>query len=231
MPGILSLSGPVGSGQANNPDDVYALDDALRETNAYDPPPEYAHEPQRYATAPMNEALERFQENEGLKVDGYANPGGPTERAINNKLLEKPRGAGLLFEPVAELRDKVGNGFANDWRDVRNVKRGLGALGYLPEDPFDRPHGLIDESSTKAVKNFQADNGLLVDGWLAPGGETEAALRDKLRKLAIRGVNTWSDYWQRNSAARSVLPDDADALSDEGVVPAFSSTPPAPPTT
>lgn len=231
MPMILSLSGPVGSGQANNPDDVYALDNALRETNAYDPPPEYAHEPQRHATAPMNEALERFQENEGLKVDGYAKPGGPTERAINNRLLEKPRGAGLLFEPLAELRDKVGNGFANDWLDVRNVKRGLGALSYLPEDPFDRPHGLIDESSTKAVKNFQADNGLKIDGWLGPGGETEATLRDELRGLAVRGASAWRNYWQRESAARSALPGGADSRTDEGVVPAFQFIQIAPPVT
>ena len=97
MPMPLSLNNPVGSGQANDPDDVYALDTALREIDVYDPPPEYADEPQRYATAPMNEALERFQQKEGLKVDGYSNPGGPTERAINNKLLGNSNSRDLLL--------------------------------------------------------------------------------------------------------------------------------------
>jgi hypothetical protein len=219
MPLLLSLNNPVGSGQTSDPDDVYALDNALRAIDAYDPPPEYAAEPQRYATAPMNEALERFQEKEGLKVDGYANPGGPTERAINNRLLQRPRGAGLLYEPLTQMRDTVGNGFANDWRDVQNVKRGLGALGYLPEDPFDRPHGLIDEPATKAIERFQADNGLTVDGWLAPGGEAEGALARRISALATERLGAWRDYWKREADAQFERGFDDKSGDGDSVIP------------
>lgn len=59
---LLSLRTPAGNGQANNPDDIEALDTSLRRIGAYEPPPEYADVPQRYATAPMTAALERFQE-------------------------------------------------------------------------------------------------------------------------------------------------------------------------
>ena len=117
------------------------------------------------------------QERNGLKIDGYALPGGPTEQAINNNLVGKPRGAGLAQGFEIALGDSVGNGFANQPRDVQTVKRALGGLGYLPEDPFDRPSGFVDEATTNAVRGFQNDNRLKTDGWLGPGGETEAALR------------------------------------------------------
>lgn len=55
---LLSLSAPAGNGQENDPEDTYALDGALRGTDSYDPPPGYADEPQRYATASMIGALE-----------------------------------------------------------------------------------------------------------------------------------------------------------------------------
>src|SRR5262249_26959845 len=148
----LNLANPVGRGQTNDEDDVETLDGALRDIGTYDPPPEYAGPPQRYATEPMVEALERFQEQNGLKVDGFAMPGGPTERAINNQLLRKPRGAGLLYEPIDPIGGTVGNGFENHRSDVRNIQRGLGALGYMPEDPFDQPHGFIDERTTGSIK-------------------------------------------------------------------------------
>ncbi|MBL8663036.1 MAG: hypothetical protein JNM29_09430, partial [Candidatus Odyssella sp.] len=149
---LLTLHAPAGNGQANDPADIAALDASLRRIEAYTPPPEYAAEPQRYPTAPMIRALERFQERHGLKIDGYANPGGPTERAINNRLLAKPRGAGLLFDPPAPLGGTVGNGFDNRPGDVATVQRLLGATGDLPEDPFDRPRGYIDENTTNAIK-------------------------------------------------------------------------------
>jgi len=116
----------------------------------------------------MIAAVKRLQEQNGLKVDGYANPGGPTERVINNALLAKPRGANLLFEPIPPLRASVGDGFANARPDVAGVQRSLGALGYGPEDPFDRPHGLIDATTLNGVTRFQRDRGLTPDGWLAP---------------------------------------------------------------
>ncbi len=234
MPSLLSLNGPVGSGQINDPDDVYAFDNALREIGAYAPPPEYAVEPQRYSTAPMIDALGRFQEKEGLKVDGIANPDGPTERAINNRLLRKPRGAGLLYEAVGALSGAVGNGFDNERKDVQNVQRALGALDYMPEDPFDRPHGFIDEPTTKAVKRFQADNGLTVDGWLAPHGETEKALSKELGALAQRSANAWREFWGREEELRADSATDPDENDGGVIVPVKGGmnvgTPATPPT-
>ena len=87
----LRLGAPVGDGQENNPDDVEALDWAIRQIEAYSPPPEYRERPQRYPTTPMINAVRRLQAENALLVDGAALPGGPTERLINNALLAKPR--------------------------------------------------------------------------------------------------------------------------------------------
>jgi hypothetical protein len=204
---LLYLGAPAGNGQANDPTDIAALDNSLRRIEAYTPPPEYVGEPQRYATEPMIRSLEKFQEQNGLKIDGYANPGGPTERAINNSLLAKPRGAGLLFDPPASLAGMVGNGFENRPGDVAVVKRLLGAAGDLPEDPFDRPRGYIDDNTTRAIQSFQRKKGLADDGWLAPGGETERALHDAVSDLARAKGGDWLKYAERAGRAQARLSD------------------------
>ena len=164
---------------------------------AYAPPLEYADNAQRYATEPMIDALERYQEQNGLKIDGVANPGGPTERSINNRLLGKPRGVGLLYDPPEPIAATVGNGFENRREDVASVQRRLGALGFLPEDPFDRPLGFIDERTTNGTRAFQRAEALADDGWLAPGGETEQALEDAVADLARANGNDWFAFAQR----------------------------------
>ena len=90
---LLKLRNGVGSGLLNDEEDVAATDRALRDIGVYVPPQEYAAEPQRFPTAPMLQALERVQGQTGIKVDGLAFPGGPTERTVNNRLVDKPRGA------------------------------------------------------------------------------------------------------------------------------------------
>lgn len=202
---LLSLNAPAGNGQTNDPADIAALDNSLRRIDVYTPPPEYAREPQRYTTEPMIHALESFQEHNGLKVDGYANPGGPTERAINNRLLGKPKGAGLLYDPPAPLAARVGDGLENRREDVAAVQRLLGAVAHMPEDPFDRPHGLIDQRTLDGIKSFQRKKGLIDDGWLAPGGETERALYAAVADLGRANGRDWLQYAERAGSAQAQL--------------------------
>ncbi|HEY7608890.1 MAG TPA: hypothetical protein VIF14_06630 [Alphaproteobacteria bacterium] len=88
MNNLLHLSGGVGRGQDNDEEDAFAADNALREIGAYRPPPEYATEPQRYTTEPMVDALENSQEQNGIKVDGYAEPGGNAPLAHSDIAFE-----------------------------------------------------------------------------------------------------------------------------------------------
>jgi hypothetical protein len=87
--------------------------------------------------------------------------------------------AGLseLFKGLLEV---VGNGRENREDDVRQVKRGLGAIGYWQE-PRHGVNGIIDRGlDDEGITDFQADHDLKVDGWMAPGGPTEGALKTRL---------------------------------------------------
>lgn len=205
MKTLLKLSGSVGPSQQNDERDVAAFDNALREIGAYAPPVEYADQPQRYLTEPVVDATRSFQEQNGLRVDGYAEPKGETERAINNRLLEKPRGAGLLHDFDMSLGGTVGSGFRNDERDVKVVKRALGALGYMPEDAFDEPSGFIDDRADRAIRGFQDDQGLRVDGWMRPAGPTETALRTAVGDLSKAMGPAWERYDRRAQRHESLL--------------------------
>lgn len=59
--------------------------------------------------------------------------------------------------------------------DVRWLQTGLKTLGYDP-GPID---GIMGPRTTAAIKQFQADNGLVPDGWA--GIATEAKLDELLR--------------------------------------------------
>jgi peptidoglycan hydrolase-like protein with peptidoglycan-binding domain len=93
----------------------------------------------------------------------------------------------------------------NRREDVRTIQRSLGALGLMPEDPFDDPRGFIDEPTDKALRSFQESNGLRVDGWAGPGGETERALRDGLIDLSRFSRSSWFDYTDRAARAQKAI--------------------------
>ncbi|MCW5751651.1 MAG: hypothetical protein KIT81_10940 [Alphaproteobacteria bacterium] len=75
------------------------------------------------------------------------------------------------------LASTVGRGHLMLRSDVRNTKLRLGELEYVESlDPsmLDVP----DDGSFQAIREFQTDHGLAVDGVMHPGGETEGAIRN-----------------------------------------------------
>ena len=89
----------------------------------------------------------------------------------------------------------VGNGMDNEEEDVRRVRTGLEETGHLAaeekreRDYMSRPLGIITRTLENGIRDFQRDNDLKEDGWLAPGGETEAALVQKLRQKQDAAVS------------------------------------------
>ncbi len=79
------------------------------------------------------------------------------------------------------LRGEVGNGRDNDPDDVLAVKRRLNGLGLYDEPDYGFT-GYIDRATEDGIKSFQKKNGLKIDGWLAPGGETETAISDLVHR-------------------------------------------------
>lgn len=89
-----------------------------------------------------------------------------------------------LFETIndglLQLNDAVGDGRRNEERDVERVDRSLARLDFRPREKQEQPDSYISRGLDTAIKLFQKAHNLKVDGWLAPGGETEEALNSQL---------------------------------------------------
>jgi hypothetical protein len=110
--------------------------------------------------------------------------------------------------------------------DVTAAKRYLGALGYLPEHPFERPYGSLDSDTVAATQAFQRDYGLKQDGALLPGGETEVALRDAATDTARTAADRWAATLG-NAPAMSAAPNLPPDRGRTGTLPGDASITPA----
>lgn len=97
--------------------------------------------------------------------------GGPQERGDGRAVFD-------LDAPV--LSEPVGPGQANRTDDVSRLERSLGAQGYLDLGRTRRPLGRFDSGLDGAVRRFQADNRLNVDGLANPDGPTLETLATRL---------------------------------------------------
>ena len=88
------------------------------------------------------------------------------------------------------LTRSVGNMMDNDEEDVTGVKNALFALGHRKEPA---QNGIIDQETDDAIRSFQREKGLKVDGILKPGGETEDALRKAVKPQQRPIVNLEKD--------------------------------------
>ncbi|MSO91932.1 MAG: M23 family metallopeptidase [Rhodospirillales bacterium] len=133
-----------------------------------------------YPDRPLFEGIQRFQNDNGLAVDGVMEPGGETEHAMRN-LVSGSTDAGIPMPDGFSLSGRVGNGLENPPGDVLKSKQALGALKYYPGHLAADPTNIIDRPLTQAIYKFQKDHGLQQDGWMRPDGETEAKIREKVK--------------------------------------------------
>lgn len=77
-----------------------------------------------------------------------------------------------LSEFGSFLKRPLGNNLDNDQNDVLQARKRLKKAGYEAGEQ-DRPY--MDAPLEKAIRSFQKDKGLYVDGYMEPGGETEQA--------------------------------------------------------
>lgn len=71
------------------------------------------------------------------------------------------------------LINSVGNNFSNEENDVLAVKKQLSKRGFYTRNV---ENGIIDTDTTQAIKNFQIQKSLKIDGVMMPSGETEKAM-------------------------------------------------------
>jgi peptidoglycan hydrolase-like protein with peptidoglycan-binding domain len=112
-----------------------------------------------------DEAVRRFQRDNALAVDGIVGPRTLRELRSRSKRLERLLSEGVGFrKPNGSVR-------------VRSVQRKLNRLGY----GAGKVDGLFGPRTDGAVRSFQAERGLQVDGIVGPqtlrrlGPRTEAA--------------------------------------------------------
>ena len=68
------LRGRVGNGRTNHLEDVLWVEAALRLLGRY-----WEREPHGYITRALDDAIQAYQRDRGLRRDGYLDPGGETE--------------------------------------------------------------------------------------------------------------------------------------------------------
>jgi len=147
-----------------------------------------------YPDRPMIEAVKSFQRAQGLAVDGVMKPGGPTLERLNQSLVAKqepaPRPRGSIIadprrkpEPTVtpiNLKRPVTPSTSVDLGDIGRIKSVLEVLG-LP-----LPGGTADPYPTRdlfeTIRAFQRREGLVEDGEMKPGGETEARMNEVLNR-------------------------------------------------
>ncbi|CAA6604077.1 hypothetical protein MTBLM1_20199 [Rhodospirillaceae bacterium LM-1] len=81
------------------------------------------------------------------------------------------------------LSAPVGREAANRPRDVLRVETLLGQTGHYDINRFKGPLGLWGSLSDRAVKDFQQENDLKVDGLLKPDGPTILTLKSKVEDI------------------------------------------------
>lgn len=173
----IHLKSPVGNGRDNDPADVVAVKRALEHLGLMQRP---SYGLTGFIDRETDTVLRRFQRDRGLGVDGYARPGGPTERNLNGALAgaQPPRLDGRAR--TVPIADGVGRGEPNEPEDVRAVQQAMAALGRVRIDRTAPPNGVADRQLVEALEAFQRENGLKEDGIVLPGGPTQVALRAAL---------------------------------------------------
>lgn len=87
----------------------------------------------------------------------------------------------LFGERLFDLNGTVGTGQANQRGDVFKTQALLHREGVLDAEATGGPTGYWGNRDDAALRRLQKENGLTVDGWAGPGGETMGWLRDIYR--------------------------------------------------
>ena len=117
-------------------------------------------------------AVKQFQAGNGLLVDGKVGPN--TKAALCSALGSAPDGSDATCDTTSTV---IVNGARGD--QVVNLQKSLKKVGFDP-GVID---GIFGGNTEAAVKQFQAGNGLLVDGKVGPN--TKAALCSALNSLPV----------------------------------------------
>lgn len=90
---MLSLKSPIGTNYRINSNDLMDAKRALNQLGYYEVRPHRGIDD--WTDDATFAGIKKFQQDNGLQVDGFMRPGGPTERAINASLADNESKPGL----------------------------------------------------------------------------------------------------------------------------------------
>ncbi len=166
---VLGLTGRVGFGQANKPEDVSKVQRSLVR-HGYLRPEQFRNNRFDDATAA---ALRQFQMDQTKYRDVRVDVGGALDRALASESLPKAARYLNLSGPVG-LVDPHGR-TRSDPADVEAVQQRLLTHGYLLPGEFNA--GQNDQATIDAIFHFQRDQLGHADGVVSPGERTSNALK------------------------------------------------------
>ncbi|WP_435641596.1 peptidoglycan-binding domain-containing protein [Micavibrio aeruginosavorus] len=182
----LTLKTPVGNNLKNDSDDVTNTKRLFSQLGFYD-----GDQDNGILDRKLDRAIRSFQQDNGLVIDGLMYPNGETERAVQRAFLKQDQS-----EPTPQktiLTNSVGNNRKNEASDVIAVQQKLSTLGYASPLKRFEPTGILDNDTVKGIRSFQRNNGLTVDGWLEPNGETEQAFNSHNKPSGFQNSNNPED--------------------------------------
>jgi hypothetical protein len=186
-PYSLNLQQPIDRTAPSAPEDVFSVKEMLRKLGYYHPS---KFEITGITDEQMFDGIKGFQRDEGLAEDGIMKPDGPTVRLLNAASWEKRPGApkggrpgktsrapdGGIAWPAFSLTDAVGQGGANNPRDVLGAKRALAWGGYYPREKAQSPPADVDPDFEFAIAGLQRDFNLKRDQRMDPNGPSATLL-------------------------------------------------------
>lgn len=101
----------------------------------------------------------------------------------------------------------VGNNMRNSEKDVIGVRSALKAVGRHIDNP---ESGIITRDMDTAIKSYQKERGLKIDGILLPGGETESALIGDIDRQTDKQIKSLAALMKGSSAKIGNLGEEGD---------------------
>jgi hypothetical protein len=194
---------PVGNGRDNRQEDVLGVKHAMRSLGRYAEP---GYGMTGYLDRPLDDTIRNYQADRGVRVDGYMNPGGETERELDTDLTllgGLRTGIGEAVDFVEDLGKRAATGLAEGRMRARkglfDLARGAGRLVGLGDLGFDRASDHLgrylsgrggarvlsskDVESEPALTNAERRNRTLFESRTFRAATDEQKLNELLRAL------------------------------------------------
>ena len=203
----LTIKGPVGPFGPNRRADVGKVETFLSRTGNHDLIP--TDGPTGYYGTRLEDAINAFQNTNGLKVDGLLNPGGKTIKTLANKLKDQIKPPTRLAPPPnpAAPLTPPGRGTGAGQENALLKHPGTAAAAQPAKDPLEEfrkadresMRGLAALQKTKPTGPVQPANKLVLSA--APKAEAQPFGNP----MWIDYQNTWLGAQQNTSPSRLTL--------------------------